>query len=1548
MKISQIIELSPAFSAEVNVQRDFDYNLKGKNVYLDGYLPNVSSRHIMRQLFESLSFRDSQKVHLIMASYGTGKSYLLLIMAYLLGVSDQEAFIELRKKIEDKEDTYNDGLSSTLKEYWQSVSEYLIVIPDYGTDDFNQSMLAALNLALLEKKLMYRPKTNYLRAAEALESWQHNNPDLYAKFESKVNTKTGRDFIELLRKCDGSTYESFKFIFQEVVGSEFSESHGDIYQAFSDTAQHIMSKGYKGIVVFHDEFGGVLDKLINKETQTASLKIQNFLEQVKGKVSNANIIFIAASHQNPSTIQKNKLEDIEKVNGRFIRHQLVIEDAESEELMGKVFITRDTLAKDKLISGVINEDLLEQTENFSLYDGRNKAWIAEKIIKGLYPLHPLTAFVLPKLSNQFAQNNRSMFNFLSPKEIRAGGLKKYIEETNTALSSEKLHLYTPDMLLVFFEENLADSRSENVASLVDAYRTTLGKREDPIIKRVLDNILVLTATRKEQILPSFEVLLWAMDTVQVNDLQELMGSLVNDEILELNQHGVYEFPAFGSRSLGKIITEEKSKLGTLTLGRSKTIWTEVHGPEAYAFDEHNDIYGSNRSFQTIWINHPDELDEYLNALLKNYGWESKEPHIQGFIIYLLSKDENDLEAYQKKIGVYTDVLKYTIFAFAKSADIFDKILSTTENFMAWSNADRNTEVSGNANHLQRVKAELNRLRAELTTQIRNLFEPVNWLWSFAELTSGIEIKTPRAFDHRMEEYINELFTIVLKIKDIALWFIKPKKEVSTVMSEILTAEKNRLPLVNLNNQSSTTRIMTNFFNHLKLTTEIVTLNKVHFGELKVPDSGSAAEAVFKLIEKTLKVDQLTPASDFFRPLLKAPYGLSETVIKYMFTCFFRANQENLLLIDPKRPAQALDKDSASLEELLKPGSTYRIRKIEMSPFEIRYLKQLNGLFGKDAYANDFGELSKRFDGLMNFLSPLHWALFKRKQDVERFYLELLQPFLLEAASTGVDREKLAREFFMVTLPGLFLQMASKEEFKNDNDNIPKLIAKLRVYKEYPHAEETAFKDEIIKTVSNSVFNAPISTIDNFRDVVSTWFSGLSYTIKSLAVFEDQSVMTWLKKMRSPDPVEIAKFYLEELATPSVKEWTNLGFQTHQYVATIEKYKTQIETYTRSPLVVYQSIARACFSMSANDCPTEEIFKETFQNWWDKLSPLTKAPHFEQPLVNIFVEEYQTVLTVKEKFLTYIPAKWTQAGLMGIINPQWEEWSSVEVSVIAEEYGNCVKALNAWRPPILEEALCQVIAQCFDLMQANNFDALQNGLTDEWLADLPDNTKLANWPEGSLEGSMLTAIQQNQIRSFFLETLPATFRLREFKYWDHEVLQQYEQKLSALKSTIDDYKRPLLEVVAELGKKLKIKADSLAEFRVQLRDNLRSTEAYRFNAANESGLLSDERAIPFLDEIRKLNSDDNLLEMIGVMAVEFKIERSYDQWSASEQSLFIKAFQEVFTYLQKWKYPKDTRMDEARLKLNAEVEAIEKSAKLSKSQIIKVLRDVLSDQINSGK
>ena len=264
MKINDIIELSSAFSAEVNVARDFDYSLTGENRFLNGYLPNASSRIIIKEIFNTLPSREDRKLHLITASYGTGKSYLLLMLGFLLSGAKSSVYTEFIKKINDKQDSYNDELSTALQNYLSTSSKYLIVVPNYGTEDFDQALLSALNESLLSNGIPFRPRTYYFRAADTLENWKTENQDLFKKFEEKIVGKTGDDFIRLLKECDGSAYLIFKEKYKEIVFSEFSETHGNVYEAFSETAQKILEIDYKGIVILYDEFGGVLDKLINK------------------------------------------------------------------------------------------------------------------------------------------------------------------------------------------------------------------------------------------------------------------------------------------------------------------------------------------------------------------------------------------------------------------------------------------------------------------------------------------------------------------------------------------------------------------------------------------------------------------------------------------------------------------------------------------------------------------------------------------------------------------------------------------------------------------------------------------------------------------------------------------------------------------------------------------------------------------------------------------------------------------------------------------------------------------------------------------------------------------------------------------------------------------------------------------------------------------------------------------------------------------------------------------------------------------------------------
>ncbi|MBK6819462.1 MAG: hypothetical protein IPG85_07610 [Bacteroidetes bacterium] len=104
------------------------------------------------------------------------------------------------------------------------------------------------------------------------------------------------------------------------------------------------------------------------------------------------------------------------------------------------------------------QEHLQTIEDFNLYPNKETSWIETKVLKNLYPLHPLTAYILPRLSAEFAQNTRSMFNFLSPTETKDGAFRNYLESKNV-LDDGNLNLFTPDLLLDFFLKILEKIRA---------------------------------------------------------------------------------------------------------------------------------------------------------------------------------------------------------------------------------------------------------------------------------------------------------------------------------------------------------------------------------------------------------------------------------------------------------------------------------------------------------------------------------------------------------------------------------------------------------------------------------------------------------------------------------------------------------------------------------------------------------------------------------------------------------------------------------------------------------------------------------------------------------------------------------------------------------------------------------------------------------------------------------------------------------------------------------------------------------------------------------
>jgi len=251
MKINKIIRLSDAFAAEVNVLRDYSYrNPEGNEQKIKGYLPNKSSRSIIKSVLSCSPESTDKKLHLIISSYGTGKSYLLLMLANILEHPNKKTLDSFIEKINDKEDYYKDGLSSTIDSQIENSDPFLIVIPEYGDLDFDHSMLEGLKFALQKKGIDYVPKTNYEEAIKTIYHWEKKNPEAFRQLKEFIKkNNTIEKFIEQLSVYNPNTYLVFKKIYIEINGHPFSESHTSAYPVYADTSKVIRKMGYRGIAI---------------------------------------------------------------------------------------------------------------------------------------------------------------------------------------------------------------------------------------------------------------------------------------------------------------------------------------------------------------------------------------------------------------------------------------------------------------------------------------------------------------------------------------------------------------------------------------------------------------------------------------------------------------------------------------------------------------------------------------------------------------------------------------------------------------------------------------------------------------------------------------------------------------------------------------------------------------------------------------------------------------------------------------------------------------------------------------------------------------------------------------------------------------------------------------------------------------------------------------------------------------------------------------------------------------------------------------------------
>jgi len=439
--MSEMIEIAKGFQTSINIAYDLNNDEKVRS-----FIPTQSCLDVIEDVLLSASSSSTQRARILIGAYGRGKSHIVLVLLSLLFKKDKSLFDELLKKMKSN----NEALYEYALEYLKSKQKILPIIVRGSSTSLTQSFLSALQQTLNEEGLSdLMPETYFKAAVNQINNWKINYPTTYKKFKNAIS-KSSTDFLLALEEYDVSIYEEFTSLYPELTsGSIFNPFLGfDIVDLYEEISIKIREKGFNGVYVVYDEFSKYLESNISTSKNSDIKLLQDFAEKCdRSGATQMHLMLI--SHKDianyiDSNLPKDKVDGWRGVSGRFKHINLHNNYAQMYEIITAV-IRKDHTKWDKFkkYNQSRFNDLKDRYSKNGLLDKHDKDELINAV-EGCYPLHPISTFILPRLSEKVAQNERTLFTFLSSEDKFT--LSAFIKQERQEFS-----LLTPDLIYDYFE-----------------------------------------------------------------------------------------------------------------------------------------------------------------------------------------------------------------------------------------------------------------------------------------------------------------------------------------------------------------------------------------------------------------------------------------------------------------------------------------------------------------------------------------------------------------------------------------------------------------------------------------------------------------------------------------------------------------------------------------------------------------------------------------------------------------------------------------------------------------------------------------------------------------------------------------------------------------------------------------------------------------------------------------------------------------------------------------------------------------------------------------
>lgn len=703
--LKDIVSLKSGFQYSVNLKYDFR-----DDSITDDFLVTPEGLSIAKTYLKSVLHSANNRAHLLLGPYGKGKSKLILFIMSML-CSHSQRFPEIVAEEIIKTDP---EVIDLFNEYKRKNGRLLPVIVNGNSEDLIQELMIALREALVFQKIENLVPDNYYTSAiKTIEAWQQDFPMTYLALADQMNGKVD-EFIQALQNYDRNAYNDFLGIYPNLTsGSLFQPLLSfSLADAYHSVAAAIKPYGFTGIFVVYDEFSKYLESAIDRNTSVEIKQLQDFAERCN-RSGEEQVHLTLISHKSilsyVDRLPKEKVNAWKAVGNRFQQIEIQTSSNHMYSLITQAFRVDQKFLMKRTISTQI-EASIDNVSRLNLFDHAGND--LDKLVESAFPLHPATLYMLPRVSELVAQNERTLFTFLLADEKK--GFVEFIKS-----APAEFILMTPDKIYDYFESLFRlEQPGSNIYAIYKKVRDTLESIEpnegSGLSRKIIKTIgLIYIINNFSKLAPTVFSVSWALSSsiYSIESIREEINRLIQSSVIHHKSTNDWLILKAISGKAAEVEIQDEIARREISFRVKSTLLDCIE--KRYIFPtRYNDEYSITRFFKVEFIL-TDELEK-----IRNYSEYLKNSKSDGLYFAVISDDNEVLNDFSKVVKNIDCEQIITVFPTVKY-----HLHSVLQRYDAISSLISNSHEKRNDSIMEDLEMYLDDARSQITKVIDGYFLP---------------------------------------------------------------------------------------------------------------------------------------------------------------------------------------------------------------------------------------------------------------------------------------------------------------------------------------------------------------------------------------------------------------------------------------------------------------------------------------------------------------------------------------------------------------------------------------------------------------------------------------------------------------------------------------------------------------------------------------------------------------------------------------------------------------------------------------------------------